>query len=163
MGYAIPVPAAVVIVAVHDEAVFGAGHGDEPGAASGLWVPQDGGEHLTGDVFEDHYRVGFAAFGLVVGGDLYPVRLVAGLHAGLGEGKALRAMDEEVIYGAGSKEGLEAGGEAGVLDGKARHAYVIGAGDPGFDLFGHLMGFRPPLLGEGDEFFAVEGGLGKEA
>ena len=25
------------------------------------------------------------------------------------------------------------------------------------------MGFRPPLLGEGDEFLAVEGGLGEEA
>lgn len=84
MGYAVPVPATVVIVAVHDEAVFGAGHGNEPGAAASLRVPQDGGEHLPGDVLEDDYRVGFTAFGLVVGRDFYGVWLVAGFDAGLG-------------------------------------------------------------------------------
>lgn len=72
-------------------------------------------------------------------------------------------MGEEVIDGAGGEEGLEAGGEAGVFDREAGHAYVVRSGYPGFDLFGHLMGFRPPLLGEGEEFFAVEGGFGEEA
>ena len=134
MGYAIPVPATVVIVAVHDEAVFCTCHGDKPGTASGFRVPQDGGEHLAGDVLEDHYRVGFTAFGLVVGGNLYPVRLVTCLHTGLGKGKTVGAMDKEVIDGAGGEEGLEAGGEAGVFDREAGHAYVVRSGYPGFDL-----------------------------